>query len=156
MTHLAGHASAGFDGTPCFKRRSVALPHGTVPSLCLKVHTIELLENVFEFMSNEFGSARGVLDVNAGGDRSISLERQRGPRVRECGDGGLILAHHRHLQGRLGRQPTALTSKRRRCLPHLLHQRFQQRIDLQINGKSKFIGPHRGQACQLCRSEEQR
>jgi hypothetical protein len=88
---LARHAPARFDRTSRLERSAIAFPDGAVARLPRKIHTIELLENVFQFVSDELGGSRRRPEIDVRGHRQVSLKGEGGACIGQRRAGWLIV-----------------------------------------------------------------
>ncbi len=73
---FACDAPAGLDRTPRLEGAIATLPDDSVASLRLKVHSIELLEDVLDFMRDELRGAHGRPEMDQRGHQRAVLVPQ--------------------------------------------------------------------------------
>ncbi len=131
---LACDAPAGFNRASGFQGVVTAVPYRAGAGLCLKVYPVELFEDVFELVSDQFDRLRRRLEMNVGGGQGTILasENRSGVEIQRTSRQVVQEQPNTHVAFR--RQPAALAPERRRPLPHVIDERPKHRMNLDVSG----------------------
>src|SRR6185436_12558821 len=119
---FACDAPARLDRAPRLEGAIASLPDDAVAVLRLKVHAIELLQDVLHFMRDELRGVQRRFEVHVRGDQRAVLTPQNGAGFGRRRRTRKILDEHAHAHTGSGRKPAPLAPERRRRLPHLVEK----------------------------------